>query len=93
MNREDLATVMGIVSKLDMDGIQRMYELLKHRQSNIQYHATFNFDNGDRVQFNGKYGRKIVGSITKINQKTIKVKADDTGVMWTVSPSLLSKAI
>lgn len=93
MNKEDLATVMGIVSKLDMDGIRRMHELLKHRQSNIQYHATFNFDNGDRVQFDGKYGRKVVGSITKINQKSIKVKADGTGVMWTVSPSLLSKAI
>ena len=92
MNKEDLATVMAVVNRLDTDGISRMYELLKHRQSTIQYHATFNFSNGDRVQFRSKYGNTVVGSIMKINQKTIKLKAEGTGVIWTVSPSLLSKA-
>ena len=93
MNKEDLAIVMGVVSKLDMDGIRRMYELLKHRQSTLQYQTTFKFNTGDRVQFKATVGGLVVGSITKINKKTIKVKDEGAGILWTVSPSLLSKSV
>lgn len=92
MSKEDLLTLMNIVPNLDMDDIRRVYSILKDRQSRIQYQNTFKFNTGDRVQFNGKYGRMVSGSITKINQKTIKVKADDN-VLWTVSPSLLTKIV
>jgi small-conductance mechanosensitive channel len=91
MSKEDLLTLMNIVPNLDMDDIRRVYSILKDRQSRIQYQTTFKFNAGDRVQFNGK-GRMVSGSITKINQKTIKVKADDN-VLWTVSPSLLTKIV
>jgi len=55
------------------------------------------FKIGDRVWWNSKWGRKIHGVVTKINQKTVSISTinvggDDTsltGQKWTVSPSLL----
>jgi Holliday junction resolvasome RuvABC DNA-binding subunit len=43
------------------------------------------------VSFDAKTRGIITGEITKVNRKTVKVKADGVGFMWSVSPSLLKK--
>lgn len=54
--------------------------------------ASFDFHPGDRVMFTGKRRAIVYGEIEKCNQKTAKVRAQFSGVLWTVSYSLLRKA-
>lgn len=44
---------------------------------------------GAPVTFKGKRGETITGKVAKINNKTVKVLTDG-GMMWSVSPQLLS---
>lgn len=74
--------------------IRNAWKVLENEK---QFQAAVQFRLNDSVYFTDKYGRKIVGMIEKINPKNIKVrvkKGSVTGqdVVWTVSPSLLSKA-
>lgn len=65
---------------------------LKSRNFQTQLKAAMSFTIGQKVSFDSKYGYKVVGSITKINQKTIAVSQENSTTIWSVSPSLLSLA-
>ncbi len=45
----------------------------------------------DRVYFNDK-GKRVVGTIIRLNQKSVSVKTDD-GHDWLISPCMLTKII
>lgn len=47
---------------------------------------------GARVTFRSRSGAEVIGRITKVNVKTVKVLAD-SGVEWTVSPTLLKPEV
>lgn len=49
------------------------------------------FTLGSRVYFMHE-GRKILGIITRFNQRTVSIITDD-GMRWTVAPQFLSKVI
>lgn len=46
---------------------------------------------GEKVAFNDKYGKKIVGTVTKVNPKTIMIKTDVYG-NWRVAATLVKAA-
>lgn len=78
---EDVQT--WIMSKAD-DGDLKLLQQIINMKLQLQFKV------GDRVWFDGKTRGIIRGKITKMNAKSAKV-VTDTGVMWTVSPTLLSK--
>jgi len=44
---------------------------------------------GNQVHFADKMGRRVFGTVVKINRKTVVVQSED-GKQWKVSPGLLS---
>jgi hypothetical protein len=52
---------------------------------------TVNFQLGDTVGFTDKYLREHIGTVQRINGKTLSIDCD--GVRWRVSPRLLRKII
>ena len=46
---------------------------------------------GDTVSFDAKTRGVIRGKITKVNQKTVKVRCDRTQTTWKVTASCLTK--
>ena len=72
------------------DELREISRFVSDGFSNLQRRARSAFRVGDRVTFESKrHGQMIVGTITKINVKTIAVDTD-SGMHWKVSPSLLS---
>jgi len=64
---------------------------INHAWSHFQRLQTLDWRVGDRVSFQGRRGSTINGKITKVNQKSISVTAEDCISKWNVSPSLLTK--
>jgi hypothetical protein len=69
--------------------LHEAFEYLKRKQTQLAGVALLNFMPGDRVWFEGK-GRKIEGTITKINHKTASINGGING-LWRVSPTILNK--
>jgi hypothetical protein len=69
---------------------QAICDIFKERQNNKQKKAAAQFRVGDMVSFfNSRSGEKVVGEVTKINRKSIRVEAGRYEC-YRVSPSLLS---
>lgn len=90
-----LAEVDDLILKLDEEQLRllnrKIVERLKliHRAKSSVSLARFNLD--DRVYFLYE-GRKMIGTITKLNQKSASIKLDD-GRHWLVAPWLLTKVV
>lgn len=63
--------------------------ILKHKLNRKQAEIALKFNVGDSVVINSRSGRQLVGTITKINQKTIQVDCGINGI-YKASPSLLT---
>lgn len=68
--------------------VTEVSRLLKVRWRHLQAEAVLQFSPGDHVTFVGR-GTRQVGTVTKINTKSIGVNVN--GRQWKVSPSLLSR--
>jgi hypothetical protein len=54
--------------------------------------CTFDFSKGDRVWFQGRAGKKVVGTVIRVSKKTCSVDPDDNRVpYWRVPPSMLRR--
>ena len=75
--------------------INEAWAILKQRFNNLTQAAAQSFMPGDKVEFDARGGRwggqTIKGVVSKINVKSVGVKAEN-GVNWKVSPALLRKA-
>lgn len=56
------------------------------------------FKVGDKVRFGRTFGEKTVGTVVKVNKKSIKIRQDEVrgmrrerpaGTIWRVAPSLV----
>ena len=77
-----------------IDSIAELNEIqnaLNVRFREIQRRAAISFRVGDAVKFQSRTGKTISGTVTKVNQKTVSVKAIDS-TNWKVSGSLLQRA-
>ena len=83
--------VAKFIRNANRDEVNTIINLIKERQREIARQESRKFTVGDRVSFDAKTRGIITGEITKVNRKTVKVKADGVGFMWVVSPSLLKK--
>ncbi len=71
---------------------KRLNEVIKARYSELQRHKAYTLGVGMKVEFNDKNGNIVTGKITKINAKTVEVRADVSSMKWRVTPSLLRAA-
>lgn len=77
---------------LDENGIIKVVAAIKQARSIKDRKSVFNFSEGDSVYFNSgrKYGI-VHGTVKKINNTTVKLQDNKTGMTWRVAPSLLKK--
>lgn len=86
-----MSTVTKAILAIDsLDELRIVQNALAIRFKELQSRAAHSFDRGDKVTFTTRSGEKIVGTVAKINQKTVTV---NTGTaQWKVSGSLLRRA-
>lgn len=82
------ALILTIASTEEMS---QVIEAIKFRQRELQARKARQFRVSDSVKFTDRQGRELVGTVTKVNTKSVKVQVK-TGALWTVSPSLLKAA-
>ena len=85
----DIREISKLISQIeDTDTLREVGNLVRRRWGDLQRRAVYTFRVGDRVEWDSKYGRTDRGVVTKINQKTVSLRAD-SGVLWKVSANLL----
>ncbi len=85
-------TTLKTIRTADQETLNTIIAEIKARQRSMQKEIATNFTIGDKVTFNAKRRGIVEGLITKVNQKTIKVKqTNGLHTTWSVSPSLLKK--
>ena len=82
-----VSDIQKAISKLNHDELNDLVRAINTRRKVIDRQAITQFCVGDQVWFSGK-GRIVNGVVTKVNRKTIAVKAVGNQ-MWRVSASLL----
>jgi len=68
---------------------ERLYNILNTLRGNASALKVLSFAVGDRVSFKHK-GKSNLGTVIKVNKKTVKVKTDEIGV-WNVGGSHLTR--
>ncbi len=71
---------------------RRIVERLELLRQARTYDAMACFETGDSVTFTPECGHVVVGTVVRLNKKTITVVAKD-GRQWRVAPSFLSRVI
>lgn len=84
----DFATALTAIHKMDMDQLNRIVEAVKTRRTYLTRQKAVSFAVGDRVSFAAR-GMQVLGTVTKVNIKTILVKQDNAYTTWKVHASLL----
>lgn len=87
----DIGEVSRFLSQANKDELNEVVRLLKVRRTILTQQAAMSFFVDDRVSFEHK-GQTIIGTVTKVNPKTIIVQPDDKPwSSWKCSATLLTK--
>jgi hypothetical protein len=68
----------------------KIVERLRFLRDSKAHHQMQELKLGDRVSFESEAGRKIVGTILRLNRKSVSL-IDSDGIQWRVSPALVSR--
>jgi hypothetical protein len=82
-----------LIYQMDNAQINEIVEALKLKRQYLARQATRAVTLGDTVEFDAR-GRKVIGKVTKVNQKTLQVREDRGGLVsttWKVTASLVRK--
>jgi hypothetical protein len=90
LTTSEMKTLQAFFAKMDKADLNAVREMYNRQHRIVESQACNEFNIGDKVQFISKRGETVVGTITKVNRKTIKLTAV-TGGLWSVSPGLLTK--
>ena len=89
----DRESAIDAVNRLSEDDLRFLNRLIVERLKLIsQARATTllaNFTKGDRVVFRTSEGRRVEGTVLRLNKKSVSVVTDD-GHQWNFSPGLLN---
>jgi hypothetical protein len=78
---------------MTQEEIKEAWNILRLRHDQIAAMTARGFQIGDKVQFKDKNGGDHVGTVTKINRKTVGVRQEHPyRVNWNVAPAFLTKA-
>ena len=84
----NLATALTAIHKMDNDQLNAVVRAIKDRRTYLARQRAVTFAVGDRVSFAAR-GMQVLGTVTKVNIKTIQVKQDNAYTTWKVHASLL----
>lgn len=90
LSKIEMTKLETLINKAEGNDLYRIIQLIKAKQRNEQFKAARSFEVGQTVSFVSRMGQKIVGQVTKVNAKNIKVKT--SAGIWNVTASLLSAA-
>jgi hypothetical protein len=82
-----------LIYQMDNAQINEVVEALKLKRQYLARQATRAVVLGDTVEFDAR-GRKVIGTVTKVNQKTLQIREDRGSLVstnWKVTASLVRK--
>lgn len=82
LNQKRLELILEI-HKMNADELDQVVQAVKQRRSALHTRATHSFRRGDTVQFSGKYGRLVSGTVEKIALKYVTINCGTEG-RWRV---------
>lgn len=83
-----LDRVRLLLEQLTSEELRQAWELLRNEDVRRRRVAALAFREGDRVRFETRDGRRITGTVERVNVRTVSICAGD-GVHWRVAPQLL----
>ena len=88
--------VMGQLEVFDEDKLREWNKLIireiKGRDDQKCYESSRQYRVGDKVEWRNRQGQWVLGTIERINPKSISLEADERGQRWKVHYSFLRKA-
>jgi len=81
-------TAVKAIHKANRDELEQIIQAVKLQQTFLAKQSARTFSVGDSVQFTGRGNRTVVGTVTKVNPKTIVVDSPTQG-RWKVTASML----
>ena len=82
-------TAVTAIRNADRNELNQIIEAVKLQQNYLARQSARTFMKGDAVQFTGRGNRKVVGTVVKVNPKTIVVDSPSQG-RWKVTASMLT---
>jgi len=82
-------TVLDQVARMDSAELNRVVDAIKLRRTFVAKESARGLFIGDSVQFTGRGNRTVVGTVTKVNTKTVVVDTVRDG-KWKVTASMLT---
>ena len=81
--------ITAIRNTNNRDELNQIIEAVKLQQNFLARQSARTFMKGDAVQFTGRGNRTVVGTVVKVNPKTIVVDSPSQG-RWKVTASMLT---
>jgi uncharacterized protein (DUF2126 family) len=82
-------TAVTAIRNADRDELNQITEAVKLQQNFLARSSARSFMIGDAVQFTGRGNRTVIGTVAKVNPKTIVVDSPTQG-RWKVTASMLT---
>ena len=75
--------IISEIHSMDRDDLNKVVEAVKYARSQAHRQMANSLKSGDMVEFDGKYGKMMVGHVRKINIKYVVVSCTN-GEQWRV---------
>jgi hypothetical protein len=86
----NVQTAIAAIRNMTNDEINQVMEAIKMQRKFNAQKVTQQLTVGDTVSFDAKTRGVITGTVTKINPKTVQVRAHRTWTLWKVAASVLT---
>lgn len=86
----NVQTAVTAIRNMNNDEINQVVEAIKLQRTYLARNTARALVVGDTVKFQGRGGRKVVGTVEKVNRKTVIVNEAGYG-RWRVTASLLTR--
>jgi uncharacterized protein YkvS len=86
----NVQTAITAIRGMDNDEINQVVEAIKLQRTFNARATARSLTVGDAVEFTGRGGRTVVGTVEKINRKTVIVNSPTQG-KWKVTASMLKQ--
>lgn len=84
--------ILDRIETMHKDELETLRQAIKNRYEAISRRNLLEYKKGDRVSFEDKHGRKITGTIDRVNQKSVSIiQEGERLATWRVHPSFLTK--
>ena len=82
-------TAVKAIHQANRDELDQIVQAVKLQRTFLAKQSARTFTIGDAVTFTGRGGRKVIGTVNKVNPKTIIVDSPSQG-RWKVTASMLT---